>query len=47
MAKPSRPSTSGGLGTLCETLQGRVRNLNYKTIRHPGHRDAMHLLRYA
>ena len=22
----------------------RVRNLNYKTIRHPGHRDAMHLL---
>ena len=37
-------NTSGGLGTLCETLQGRVRNLNYKTIRHPGHRDAMHLL---
>lgn len=37
-------NTSGGLGTLCETLAGRVRNLNYKTIRHPGHRDAMHLL---
>ena len=37
-------NTSGGLGTLCETLQGQVRNLNYKTIRHPGHRDAMHLL---
>jgi saccharopine dehydrogenase-like NADP-dependent oxidoreductase len=37
-------NTSGGLGTLCETLQGRVRNLSYKTLRHPGHRDAMHLL---
>lgn len=37
-------NTSGGLGTLCETLAGRARNLNYKTIRHPGHRDAMHLL---
>jgi saccharopine dehydrogenase-like NADP-dependent oxidoreductase len=30
-------NTSGGLGTLCETLQGRVRNLNYRTIRYPGH----------
>ncbi|WP_370682188.1 saccharopine dehydrogenase family protein [Comamonas sp. GB3 AK4-5] len=37
-------NTSGGLGTLCDTLAGRVRNLNYKTMRHPGHRDAMHLL---
>ena len=37
-------NTSGGLGTLCETLKGRVRNLSYKTLRHPGHRDAMHLL---
>lgn len=34
-------NTSGGLGTLCETLHGRVRNLDYKTIRYPGHRDAM------
>ncbi|MDO6749342.1 hypothetical protein, partial [Gilvimarinus sp. 1_MG-2023] len=34
-------STSGGLGTLCETLQGRVRELNYKTIRYKGHRDRM------
>ena len=32
-------NTSGGLGTLCETLNGRVRELNYKTIRYPGHRD--------
>lgn len=37
-------NTSGGLGTLCETLDDRVRELNYKTIRHPGHRDAMALL---
>lgn len=33
--------TSGGLGTLCETLEGRVRELNYKTIRYPGHHDLM------
>ena len=31
-------NTSGGLGTLCETLKGKVRNLDYKTIRYPGHR---------
>ena len=37
-------NTSGGLGTLCETLQGKVRNLDYKTIRYPGHRDAMDFL---
>ncbi len=37
-------NTSGGLGTLCETLQGRVRNLDYKTIRYPGHRAAMKFL---
>lgn len=37
-------NTSGGLGSLCETLAGRVRNLDYKTIRYPGHRDAMKLL---
>ena len=30
-------NTSGGLGTLCETLQGKVRTLNYRTIRYPGH----------
>ncbi len=32
-------NTSGGLGTLCETLDGKVRELNYKTIRYPGHRN--------
>lgn len=30
-------NTSGGVGTLGDTLAGRVRNLNYKTIRYPGH----------
>ncbi len=34
-------STSGGLGTLCESFQDRVRELNYKTIRYLGHRDRM------
>ena len=37
-------NTSGGLGTLCETLQGQVRTLNYKTIRYPGHCDLMRVL---
>ncbi len=32
-------NTSGGASTLPWTLQGRVRNLDYKTIRYPGHRD--------
>lgn len=32
-------NTSGGLGSLCETLEGRVRELNYKTIRYQGHRE--------
>lgn len=30
-------NTSGGLGSLCETLEGKVQTLNYKTIRYPGH----------
>lgn len=34
-------STSGGLGTLCESFEGRVRELNYKTVRYLGHRDRM------
>jgi saccharopine dehydrogenase-like NADP-dependent oxidoreductase len=32
-------NTSGGLGTLCETLDGQVDELNYKTIRYQGHRE--------
>jgi saccharopine dehydrogenase-like NADP-dependent oxidoreductase len=37
-------NTSGGLGTLCETLAGRVRNLSYRTIRYPGHAAIMKAL---
>lgn len=37
-------NTSGGLGTLCETLMGDVRELNYKTIRYMGHRDLVSFL---
>ncbi|MBX3687051.1 MAG: saccharopine dehydrogenase NADP-binding domain-containing protein [Rhodocyclaceae bacterium] len=37
-------NTSGGLGTLCDTLKGRVMNLNYRTVRYQGHRDVMKLL---
>ena len=34
-------TTSGGLGTLCETYDGKVDHLNYKTIRYPGHGKLM------
>jgi len=37
-------STSGGIGSLCETLEGQVENLNYKTVRYPGHRDMIKML---
>jgi len=37
-------NTSGGLGTLCDTLEGKVENLNYRTVRYPGHRDIMKVL---
>ncbi len=44
-------NTSGGLGTLAESLKGRVKNLNYKTIRFPGHcalmRFLLHELRFS
>jgi saccharopine dehydrogenase-like NADP-dependent oxidoreductase len=30
-------NTSGGLGTLAKTLEGRVRTMNYRTVRYPGH----------
>jgi saccharopine dehydrogenase-like NADP-dependent oxidoreductase len=36
--------TSGGLGTLCKTLDGKVDTLNYKTIRYPGHARLMRFL---
>lgn len=37
-------NTSGGLGTLCETLDGQVQSLNYKTIRYMGHRKHVSFL---
>jgi len=37
-------NTSGGLGTLCETWSDKVKNLDYKTVRYPGHRDLMKFL---
>jgi saccharopine dehydrogenase-like NADP-dependent oxidoreductase len=33
--------TSGGLGTMCETFEGRVQRLDYKTMRYPGHFELM------
>lgn len=34
-------TTSGGLGTMCETYAGRVENIDYKTMRYPGHVQLM------
>jgi len=34
-------TTSGGLGTMCKTYLGRVDNIDYKTIRYPGHMRLM------
>lgn len=37
-------NTSGGLGTLCQTLASDARTLDYKTIRYIGHRELAHFL---
>jgi saccharopine dehydrogenase-like NADP-dependent oxidoreductase len=37
-------NTSGGVGTLWETLHGEVRTLDYKTVRYRGHRDLISFL---
>ena len=34
-------TTSGGLGTMCETYAGVIENLDYKTMRYPGHMALM------
>jgi len=34
-------TTSGGLGTMCDTYLGKVQDLNYKTMRYPGHCELM------
>jgi saccharopine dehydrogenase-like NADP-dependent oxidoreductase len=33
--------TSGGLGTMCETYEGRAQRLDYKTMRYPGQFELM------
>lgn len=37
-------NTSGGPGSLCESYDDRVREMNYKTIRYPGHHQLMTFL---
>jgi len=37
-------STSGGIGTLHETWKRKAQNINYKTLRYPGHVDYMKFL---
>lgn len=39
-------TTSGGLGTMCETYEGKLDTLNYKSIRYPGHGKLMNFLMY-
>jgi saccharopine dehydrogenase-like NADP-dependent oxidoreductase len=39
-------TTSGGLGTMCETFENKLDTLNYKTIRYPGHAKLMKFLLY-
>ena len=34
-------TTSGGLGTMCETYLGQVPNIDYKSVRYPGHAKLM------
>lgn len=38
-------TTSGGLGSLAESFIGKARNVNYKTLRYPGHWTHMKFLR--
>ena len=37
-------NTSGGCATMCDTYEGKVKNLTYKTIRYPGHQAHMKFL---
>lgn len=37
--------TSGGSSTLTDTFAGKIKELDYKTIRFPGHFEKMHLLK--
>lgn len=37
-------NTSGGIGSLADTYMGRVKSMNYKTVRYPGHCEKMRFL---
>lgn len=37
-------NTSGGVGSMIESLFGSANNVNYKTLRYPGHRDLINVL---
>ncbi|MCD6045641.1 MAG: lysDH [Gammaproteobacteria bacterium] len=37
-------NTSGGVGSLAELYQGKVRMMNYRTLRYPGHCEKMRFL---
>lgn len=37
-------NTSGGVGALCDMLEGKVDNLDYKTVRYPGHQEILKIL---
>lgn len=37
-------NTSGGAGSIVETMDSKAANVTYKTLRYPGHRDLMNVL---
>jgi saccharopine dehydrogenase-like NADP-dependent oxidoreductase len=37
-------NTSGGIATMCDTFAGQIAELNYKTLRYPGHTSLMKFL---
>jgi lysine 6-dehydrogenase len=37
--------TAGGLSTMAWTFEGRIRNMDYKTLRYPGHAETMRAIR--
>lgn len=37
-------NTSGGIGSLKDTYKGKVKNINYKTVRYPGHCEKLRFL---
>lgn len=37
-------NTSGGIGSLANTYAGRIKSMNYKTLRYPGHCEKMRFL---